>query len=194
VRTEMPNNLLVTGANASISNRGITQPQKATHKLFSQSLAAAANRLANETTADNSAGISNLVRTAPLSFGGSQRQETEDTSGQGQQSRPQGAENSTIDTPFGTYDRSGPGDGTTQGSTPILDEMRVYFKTHQPGEWMYDPRTRAAFAEIYGEKALVTLDWLGTIPENDDPIWQTRQAVDGNGVPLPEPITWIIKT
>jgi hypothetical protein len=60
-----------------------------------------------------------------------------------------------------------------------------YFKTHAPGEWWDNQRTRAQFAETYSDAALVTLDWTGTVPENIDPVFVTKCAVDASGKPFP---------
>jgi len=54
-----------------------------------------------------------------------------------------------------------------------LPGMRVYFQTHQPGEWWLDPASRNYFEAIYGAEALRILDWSCTVPENVDPQWQT---------------------
>jgi hypothetical protein len=68
---------------------------------------------------------------------------------------------------------------------PATSEWHAYFLTHAPGEWWKNQNARAKFAEIYSETALVTLDWLGTVPENMDPTWVTRWPVDSTGKPLP---------
>ena len=67
-----------------------------------------------------------------------------------------------------------------------LAGWRVYFMTHQPGEWWLNEGARAKFAEIYGERALVTLDYTCTVPENVlDPMWVTNLPLDEDGRPLP---------
>jgi hypothetical protein len=68
---------------------------------------------------------------------------------------------------------------------PATSEWHAYFLTHAPGEWWKNQNARAKFAEIYSETALVTLDWLGTVPENMDPTWVTKWPVDATGKPLP---------
>jgi hypothetical protein len=89
-----------------------------------------------------------------------------------------------VVTPFGPDFVSGSDPGI-RDAKPGDKGMSVYFRTHQPGEWMYNPAARAAFAELYGAKALVTLDWTGTVPDNVDPMWVTKVPVDATGRPLP---------
>jgi len=57
--------------------------------------------------------------------------------------------------------------------------------THQPADWMYKDNARIEFARIYGDNALVTLDWDGTVPENVDSMWVTKRAIGPDGRPLP---------
>lgn len=47
----------------------------------------------------------------------------------------------------------------------------IYFQTHQPGEYWFDPRGLDKFLEIYGEEALRILGNKCLVPENVDPIW-----------------------
>jgi hypothetical protein len=79
--------------------------------------------------------------------------------------------------------------GPDQNQNVGLDEDAEwvdYFKTHAPGEWWDNQRTRAKFAETYSDAALVTLDWTGTVPENIDPVFVTKCAVDASGKPFPK--------
>lgn len=99
---------------------------------------------------------------------------TEDGGGAGSQD--------IIITPFGEYVR-----GVKSSLVLSVEgsEDEVAFKTHAPGEWMRDSGARAKFAEIYGEKALTTLDWTGTVPEHMvDEHWITWQKLDETGKPL----------
>jgi hypothetical protein len=82
--------------------------------------------------------------------------------------------------------------GNSREAAQTIDEImarargwEAYFISHAPGEWFRDAESRAAFAEIYGEKALVTLDWTLTVPVNRDPVWVTRVEVDDSGIPIP---------
>jgi hypothetical protein len=87
-----------------------------------------------------------------------------------------------IVTPFGDYVKGAKSKFVT---TVSGTEEEIEFKTHAPGEWIRNDAMRAKFAEIYGEKALVTLDWTGTVPDNVDPTWVTNVEVDETGRPLP---------
>ncbi len=186
MRTELHNNSLLTGHDSSIGNRGLAR-QCQESPAFSESLTAASDRLAEGKNASTAGQISGMIRTMAIdAVMESQRQSAGATSQQ--TSKDNHGSTSTIQTPFGPIERTGPG-APSGGSEPILDEMRVYFITHQPGEWIHDQATRDAFAKLYGEKALVTLDWLGTVPENNDAMWQTHEAVDANGFPIPKKIT-----
>jgi hypothetical protein len=89
-----------------------------------------------------------------------------------------------VSTPIGVFDMSTKGPNKYVSLTGI-SEMRTYFMTHQPADWMYNEKARAEFAKIYGEKALVTLDWDGTVPENNDPVWVTKRPIGPDGIPLP---------
>ena len=93
-----------------------------------------------------------------------------------------------VSTPIGVFDLSTKGPNQYTCLTGI-SEMRAYFMTHQPAEWMENDRARTEFAKIYGEEALVTLDWDGTVPENVDSIWVTKRPIGPDGRPLPNNIT-----
>jgi hypothetical protein len=91
-----------------------------------------------------------------------------------------------VVTPFGTFDWSPPAPQTGTDTPPPSIE-RDFFLTHQPAEWRNNPEIRAAFAKLYGDKALVTLDWTGTVPENIlDTVWVTHVPVDSTGRPFPK--------
>ncbi len=64
-------------------------------------------------------------------------------------------------------------------------EWEDFFLTHQPADWMRSDAARQEFAKIYGNQALVTLDYDGTVPRNVDPTWVTTRPVDSSGRPLP---------
>jgi hypothetical protein len=89
-----------------------------------------------------------------------------------------------IHTPFGVF-KLGAAEPRQVVDVKADSQWEAYFMTHQPAEWMYNEDSRAVFAEIYGKQALVTLDWDGTVPENVDPMWITKRAVDASGKPLP---------
>jgi hypothetical protein len=108
---------------------------------------------------------------------------TPDTAGK-RSGESEGNKANIVSTPIGVFDLS------TKGPNKYIhlaamSEMRAYFMTHQPADWMNSDKTRAEFAKIYGEKALVTLDWDGTVPENIDPVWVTKRAIGPDGRPLP---------
>jgi len=79
-------------------------------------------------------------------------------------------------------------EGISTGGSGIVDEWRDFFMTHSPTEWIQNLATRDRFEALYGAKALVTLDYSGTIPENVNPAWVTSVAVDEDGKPLPHPV------
>jgi hypothetical protein len=62
-------------------------------------------------------------------------------------------------------------------------EWKDYFMTHAPAEWITDGEARDKFVQVFGAKALVTLDWTGTIPEHIEAIWRTNVALDSDGQP-----------
>lgn len=72
-------------------------------------------------------------------------------------------------------------------------DMVTYFVTHQPGEWMYNEKTRGKFVEIWGKEALQTLDDTGLIPVCNYPecvggtFWDTKPDRPIYGGPVPEP-------
>jgi len=90
--------------------------------------------------------------------------------------------NRTVDTPFGVFQLDNPGERTVL-DTGGGSEWKDYFMTHAPAEWIDDKGARDKFVEAFGAKALVTLDWNGTIPEHIEAIWKTTVAVDSNGKP-----------
>lgn len=92
----------------------------------------------------------------------------------------------TVVTPFGVIEYTTPATTSRTQTTYQPDGWRDYFRTHQPAEWWKDPATRKIFAQIYGGKALVTLDWTCTVPENTDPKWVTHMQLDASGRPIPK--------
>jgi hypothetical protein len=62
---------------------------------------------------------------------------------------------------------------TNEGLTEKQQAMRVYFQTHQPGEWRFQPDLLNAFTGIYGETAKYTVINHMTVPENNTASWVT---------------------
>jgi hypothetical protein len=52
--------------------------------------------------------------------------------------------------------------------------LRVYFQTHQPGEYRFQPALVDAFMNIYGKDAKDTLINHMTVPENTTESWVTK--------------------
>jgi hypothetical protein len=152
---------------ASIASRGVARNAGRASE-FSGSLAVAANELAGSGRAPSqpSGGVSQRQPTPSVSSDDPVRPEREQSRGR----------NGLADFPS----------GRSVVDVPAASEMEAYFLTHAPAEWSSSPEARAKFAEIYGEPALVTLDWLGTVPNNMDSTWVTSKALDASGRPYPK--------
>ena len=154
---------------ASIAGRGIMQANKAAASAFLRTLEDAAVSAAATMSVQASAGSS---RSTPGV-----------SSDRTSRSVP-GADAGGSAAPFISTD--------DEEASRTIDEImaqargwEAYFITHAPGEWFRNAESRAAFAEIYGEKALVTLDWTLTVPVNRDPTWVTKVELDDTGKPIP---------
>ena len=157
----MPTNL----PDASIASRGIMQANLQARVTFAQTLTDAAETTASEHTSAVTG------RTSPG-----------ESTDRGSRYVP-GSDSVGTVTPFGTSRDS----ETVREIDKIMAQARgweAYFITHAPSEWFRNAESRAAFAEIYGEKALVTLDWTLTVPVNSDPTWVTKVEVDETGIPI----------
>ena len=160
-------------AGASIAARGISNAEKSGADTFVEFLA----------SKTQSAGAAAAPGTGEASRPSASRTTPGASSGRTSRSVP-GNESETSAPPF-----SGPDGGEAPRE---IDEImarargwEAYFITHAPSEWFRQSEARANFAEIYGQKALVTLDWTLTVPVNYEPAWVTNQPVDDSGKPLP---------
>lgn len=94
-----------------------------------------------------------------------------------------------VYSPFGKIQLGSSGPSFVTGDPLMIDvkadsELEAFFMTSQPADWMYRTEAREDFEQLYGKAALVTLDLDGTVPENVNPMWVTRRAVDANGRPI----------
>ena len=175
MRTNFQNPLQV-GISASVSQRGAARAGVIARDAFSRSLATATRSLVRPSpntpaTATTSRATSRLLRTTPLSTNSSKSVISQKTH---------------VVTPFGTYDITIPDETSPTQATDPPDAWRDYFCTHQPHEWCNDSTARQHFAQIYGDKALVTLDYTGTVPENVESVWVTHVPLDASGKPIPK--------
>ncbi len=171
MRTEFAQTVAETSA-SSIGSRGIAKQSGRSSGEFAGTLAAAASRLtvpASVTPSGGADAVTQYLRTGV----------SPDAAKTGTRSDSQ----QTAQPPTNPF-------AAAAADYPVVNVggsgMEVYFKTHAPGEWWQRPAARAAFAELYGEAALVTLDYTGTVPENMDPTWVTKVPVDASGKPLPK--------
>ena len=177
MRTEFQN--IPAPAEASISRRGVSPGAESSGKSFSTSLSAAEMRLEHSNV---ETGAANRALGSPLQ---SARTRTAGrTVGDGRNSAPSSSVQTSGRNPFDNPEGRIAVTGEKAAGTPF-DEWRSYFLTHAPGQWWFNPVARARFAEIYGDRALVTLDYTGTIPENIDPNFVTNAPLDSAGKPFP---------
>ena len=153
--------------NAPVSCRAVTRTDVIAPEAFSRSLATASRSLARSSanasaTVSRSSAVSRILQTTQ-----------------------QGAKTRVV-TPFGVIEHTTPAETSRTQTTYQPNGWRDYFRTHQPAEWWKDPDTRKIFAQIYGDKALVTLDWTCTVPENTQSVWVTHVPVDASGRPFPK--------
>lgn len=163
------------------ASRALARTEGAAPKAFAQTLATVSRDVASSrsgASTPNSAAraVSRSTQSASLSVVSSKSSVGE---------RAQAGTTTKVVTPFGTYEIPSKPGPPVERAIP-LDSPRQYFYTHQPGEWWNDPGLRALFAETYGDKALVTLDYTGTVPENQDPEWVTHVPLDASGRPFPK--------
>lgn len=170
MRTDYHNAMLLQDATA-ISRRRPAAVSRPADDGFSRSLEAASIRLVSDGNQPQP--------TSDASRTGGSDQRTEQTVVSEALSHP-----IQVVTPFGIFDWAPPPAEPAIEVAP-RSMARDYFLTHQPAEWADNPEIRASFAELYGQKALVTLDWTGTVPENVlDEVWVTHTAIDAIGRPL----------
>jgi hypothetical protein len=182
VRTELQSMASQAEIRVSPAKNGLSHVERGTSEAFSKSLEAASINLqpttsqAELSTATcNTGTISRYLNTASIEQGFSETVSGTSSSRSG--SEPE----ATVRTPF---------DPLPLEDNPPRDSWRDYFMTHQPGEWWKDEQTRQIFASMYGSKALVTLDYTGTVPENEDAKWVTNVPLDAEGKPFPSPAPW----
>ena len=70
-------------------------------------------------------------------------------------------------------------------SNPDLKSMRVFFYTHQPGEWMYDSGTVEIYRQIYGNEAATALTQTGMVSENVEQSWVSKPVFSDPPAPPP---------
>ncbi len=150
-------------------------------ETFSRSLAAASRNLVGSSSVASSPNgrsstVARYLHTASLTAASRDQKNTVSVSGNGK---------THVVTPFGEYDLPAADKSAQTTEAAPRDSLRDYFRTHQPGEWFFNPTMRELFAQTYGEKALVTLDYTGTVPENEDPTWVTHVQLDSSGKPFP---------
>jgi hypothetical protein len=181
VRINFPNQI-PQSTNALASSRAVAHTDSIASEAFSRSLATASRSLVRSNsnasaTVNRSSAVSRILQTTPLSIDSSQSKTSQATR--------QDTKTSVV-TPFGVITYTAPAQTNQTQSTYQPDGWRDYFRTHQPAEWWKDPATREIFAQIYGAKALVTLDYTCTVPENTQSVWVTHVPVDASGRPYPK--------
>lgn len=176
MRTNLQYTALQAEPSASISKRCMPRGTQETSETFSESLNAASKSLQStasqiQTSACETSTISRYINTASIDDGVSTTQSLNSGNSESEST-------SQTVTPF---------DPLPLEDNPPRNSWRDYFMTHQPGEWWQDAATREIFAGLYGSKALVTLDYTGTVPENEDAKWVTSVPLDAAGKPFPAP-------
>jgi hypothetical protein len=174
VRTDFQNPL-IAALTAPTNRHGSARTHAISTDTFSRSLATASRNLAGASSNAPArvltpSAVSRMLRTAST---GSNSSNSVISQGK-----------THIVTPFGAYDIAIPNETLPTQSTDTPDQWKDYFCTHQPLEWSNNPVAREHFAAIYGDKALVTLDYTGTVPENVESVWVTHVPVDASGKPI----------
>jgi hypothetical protein len=168
---------------ASIMRRGISRDTSNRTREFSESLSAASRELAGSKGEQRAASAKELSIGELIRTSAALTESTTTESGSSERTRGTSESASTGSRVVTPFDNTATDETPTSGDKKA--EWRDYFRTHAPSEWWTNDTARGHFQEIYGDNALVALDWTCNVPENIEPNFVLHVPLDPTGKPIP---------